>query len=885
MNAQLGARPVLRACAVLVLVLLSTFALAQTTGTPLDLGGLVRPPELIPPRPVAPAAVGTRAAGATWSMLVLIYPNSDFSYQTAQGATQTYTGSITEPQVQRFERAAASFVDLVDLWSEGLGKASVEVHRIARPISTITKWEPGGVLNYWISQDDVATELQQYVPTGKYDSVMVLGHMGTAPTPSYWGLSWIGPISFAGRTITYGMVRYNKDSAWDESFLGEAPLHEWLHGLEGWYRDLGYQVPDLHSLVAHGFPDPGGNVPMWRDWYAHYMCGKLTEPNGDRSGMSAGVWAGGTPLHTASPLPCQLLAPADGSTHTGSPSLKWAATEADDYKVTVRKSGSGQDLANAVVTRTSWSPPLNKLQNNTTYTWFVQGRKSGVWSTQAETLTFKTGILVDPGEQRKPDLLVRHNTQTATFLGDGVYNDTGLNQTVENTTAYRYQFVVLAENDAQVADTIIITAPPAPSGWTAAYQVGGQDRTAQIIGSGYSVSLPVGGGVEISVTVKGGPQVGDQDVLDLLISGTSATDPSRGDTVKAAITRAAPRPDMLQRSASDALFRGGNVYDPSGSQQTLWAAVDSGQAASFWFRVENDAAGPDDLVLSANSPASGWTVAYYDKNGSYSGNVLNTTIAGVPPNARAEIRLDITPGASVAAGTTQEVEVRVTSGDGSARDVCRFVAGKRPFASGRPDAMARSRVDLPYVGENLVGAPLSLQTCRSILTAGDLTAFTLRLDNDSEAAEALTLRASAAAPGWTARYFDALYGGNEVTSAVRGSGWSTGSLGPGAGREVRVEMTAGAAAGPVCEVQCTLSSPRGATDAVALVTVRDGADMTGEGDVDWKDVRAFLNAWRQHLTGSPCGPAFDLDGDGDVDAADAAQFAALLACGAFGIAP
>ena len=36
--------------------------------------------------------------------------------------------------------------------------------------------------------------LQQYVPTGKYDSVMVLGHMGTAPTPSYWGLSWIGPI-------------------------------------------------------------------------------------------------------------------------------------------------------------------------------------------------------------------------------------------------------------------------------------------------------------------------------------------------------------------------------------------------------------------------------------------------------------------------------------------------------------------------------------------------------------------------------------------------------------------------------------------------------------------------------------------------------------------
>ncbi|NSW56495.1 MAG: hypothetical protein HPY44_10800 [Armatimonadetes bacterium] len=882
MIAQLGARPVSRVCAVLALVLLSAVALAQSSDTPLDPGGLVRPPELIPPRPVAPAAVGTRAAGATWSVLVLIYPNSDFSYQTSQGATQTYTGSITESQVQRFERAAASFVDLVDLWSEGLGKASIEVHRIERPIATVTKWEPEGALNYWISHDDVATELQQYIPTGKYDSVLVFGHMGTAPTPSYWGLSWVGPISFAGRTITYGMVRYNKDSAWDESFLGEVPLHEWLHGLEGWYRDLGYQVPDLHSLVAHGFPDPGGNVPMWRDWYAHYMCGKLTEPNGDRSGMSAGVWAGGTPLSTANPLPCQLLAPADGSTHTGSPSLKWAATEADDYRVTVRTSGSGQDLASAIVTRTSWSPPLNKLQNNTNYTWFVQGRKSGVWSAQVETLSFRTGTLVDPGEQRKPDLLIRHKTETATFHGDGLYNDTGLNQTVESTTAYQYQFVVLAENDAQVADVIRITAPPAPSGWTAKYEVGGQDKTAQINGSGYSVDLAAGGVVEINVTVTGSVQVGGQDVWQLLITGTSTTDPSRGDTVKAAITRAAPRPDALQKLSSDALFRGGNVYDMIGSQQTLWAAVDSGQAASFWFRVENDAAGPDDLVLSANSPATGWTVAYYDKNGNYSGNVLKTTIVGVPPNAWAEIRLDITPGASVAAGTTQEIEVRVTSGDGSTRDVCRFVAGQKPFANGRPDAMARSRVDLPYVGENVVGAPLSLQTCRSILTAGDVTAFTLRLDNASEATDALTLRASAAPAGWTVRYFDALYGGNDITSAVRGSGWTTGSLGAGAGREVRVEMTAGATAGPVCQVQCTLASPRGATDTIELVTVRGGADMTGEGDVDWKDIRAFLNAWRRHLTGLPCGPAFDLDGDGNVDHRDVAQFMALLASGAFG---
>lgn len=885
MGAQHGGHWGLRVWLFVIVMLIAGGAVGQPSGLMLDPGGLVPPPELRPARPVAPAAVGTRQSGAPWKMLVLIYPNSDFTYKDAQGLTQRFTGSLTEAQVQRFERSAASYVELVELWSEGLGEVTVDVHRIARPIDSVTEWISGGQLNYWVDHDDVATELAQYLPSGQYDSVMILCHTGTAPTPSYWGLSWIGPIHCQGRDITYAIVRYNKDSAWDEAYLGEAMVHEWLHGLEGWYRELGYKVPDLHSLVAHGFPDPGGNVPMWRDWYASYMCGKLTEPNGERSGISAGVWAGGTILSTASPLPCQLLAPAENSTHTGAPVLKWAATDADEYRVAVRKAGAQQDTASATTARTSWSPPLNALQNNTTYTWSVQARKGGVWSAQAEVLRFKTGVLVDPGEQRKPDLLIKASSQGATFQGDGEYNETGANQTVQGTTAYTYSFTVLAENDAQVQDTLILSAPVPPAGWTASYLVGGQDRTDQITGAGYSASLAPGSGVELTVTVTGGPHAPDQDLWNLLITGSSSSDPSRADTVKAAVTRAAPRPDILNKLAAEAVYRGGNVYDSTGSQQALWVAVDSGQAASFGFRMENDAAGGDDLTVVATAVAPGWTVGYYDKAGTYLGNMLNSVISGMPSNAWAEMRVDLTPGASVQAGTTQELEIRVTSGDGSARDVCRFVAGKRPFTSGRPDLMARSRVDLPYVGDNLVGGPVAQQTCRSVLTVGDVTTFTLRIENDSDAAEALTLKAGVSTAGWTVRYFDALYGGADITASVRGAGWNSGNLASGSGREVRIEMTAGPSAGPVCALQATLSSPRGATDTVAAAVVRGEADMTGDGEVDWADSRAFIGAWRGYLSGANPGLAFDLSGNGTVDAADAARFAEMLAAGAFGAAP
>jgi len=107
----------------------------------------------------------------------------------------------------------------------------------------------------------------------------------------------------------------------------------------------------------------------------------------------------------------------------------------------------------------------------------------------------------------------------------------------------------------------------------------------------------------------------------------------------------------------------------------------------------------------------------------------------------------------------------------------------------RADVQIRLPSESTYSGAHVYSTDGSTQT-KSQSTVNLTTAiYPLLIANDGNAIDTLTLTGTAGNASWGVRYFDALIGGNDITSAVIGAGWSTAPLAVQAGREVRVEVT------------------------------------------------------------------------------------------------
>lgn len=367
----------LRSLLIAAVLLCAAGARAQTGPWP-DAGGM------IPPNPADPASLprvtGKAADPALvrWDILVLIYPNLDATYQDNH-----WQSTMTEPRVAKLQQAAQNYQALISAWSSRAVSANVTIKRIDRPITAV---RPNGDNSYWVTQDDIAADLEAEFATANYDSVMVLWNGNPVPT-TYWGLAWVGAINFRGRSITYGTVVYLEDWLWQGTYPGEVIIHEWLHGVEGFYRRFGYKVPELHSSEAHGYKADANGA--WGRWYSDFMQGKVLENNGQEThGVSKAVWSAGRPRKTATNLPAQLLAPLPGRTQPTPPVLKWALLPG--YTFTVRTRDTADNSLIHTITTGSGSAmlPERALHTGRGYIWSVGARKNGVESPREEEFRF-----------------------------------------------------------------------------------------------------------------------------------------------------------------------------------------------------------------------------------------------------------------------------------------------------------------------------------------------------------------------------------------------------------------------------------------------------------------------------------------------------------------
>lgn len=224
-----------------------------------------------------------------WKALLLVYPNTDVTYVDSDGATRHLVTS--RPLTERLKalRAFHQYASFAHDYSDGEALVQYDVIHVERPISSLTAM---GDRVYWVSPSDTQIELDQYAPQGEYDSILVHWEFCSEDfsqcIPSGgWGLSLEGPTGWA-HGATYAVVENGPDWWWGSPTIGEVWLHEWLHGLCGYFPNLGYAMPSGCSdgVGSHGYTD-------FTAYYRDLMTGQVLE-DGVYTGISPEAWRTGS---------------------------------------------------------------------------------------------------------------------------------------------------------------------------------------------------------------------------------------------------------------------------------------------------------------------------------------------------------------------------------------------------------------------------------------------------------------------------------------------------------------------------------------------------------------------------------------------------------------
>ncbi len=239
------------------------------------------------------------ATGDPWKMLILVFTSIDADYVDSNGTPRHLTATMPQNDVTNM---VADFQNLphgglVYGYSDTYAELEAHVVYISRPITHVSYVNSGDPsVGYWISPDDVRGELDTYGPSSMYDSVIIFwqaSHPDTGQSIPSGGWGWgMGPSGWANG-MTYASV-FNLSWIWPiDACRGEVFLHEWLHGVTGFYAGRGYPFPpgDLHGAEENGYTqDPNG---CWETWLRDYMRGRVYV-NGSPTAITQAVWNSGS---------------------------------------------------------------------------------------------------------------------------------------------------------------------------------------------------------------------------------------------------------------------------------------------------------------------------------------------------------------------------------------------------------------------------------------------------------------------------------------------------------------------------------------------------------------------------------------------------------------
>ncbi len=431
---------------------------------------------------------------------------------------------------------------------------------------------------------------------------------------------------------------------------------------------------------------------------------------------------------------------------------------------------------------------IHNTWDNTYHTMTWGGTYSGMQHYAVAVLQ----LPVDP-ESRQPDLLIHDGSG---YLGDDVYNTTGASQThaetVDRDTTATY--LVKLQNDGNVPDTITVTGPAGDADWTVQYlDAMEQDITADVTGAGYSSGV-LAAGVEASLQIKVTPQsgAGTNSTRDVLLTATSTGDGAKSDAVLAQTTCApAYQPDGLIYDGS--AYLGDDVYNTTGTSQTYAQTVSRDGTATYLVKLQNDGSMPDSITVAGPAGDADWTVQYLDATeqditaevtgAGYSSGVL---AAG----AEASLQIKVTPQSGAGGNSTRDVLLTATStGDGSRSDAVLSQTTCAPAY--QPDGLIHD--GSAYLGDEVYNTTGASQTHAETVDRDTTATYLVKLQNDGNMPDTITVIGPAGDADWTVQYLDATE--QDITADVTGAGYSGGVLAAGAEVSLQIKVTPQSGAG------------------------------------------------------------------------------------------
>jgi len=508
------------------------------------------------------------------------------------------------------------------------------------------------------------------------------------------------------------------------------------------------------------------------------------------------------------------------------------------YIVTPTAVGAGTITPNTAQTvNYGGSVTFTALENAgfTAHAWTVDGtpvQTSGasytltnVTANHTVNVTF-TGLML-------PDLTIKNSTDAA-YLGQGIFNLDGAQQTKSQTTSNgmtaHYFFQVM--NAGSTTDAFTLTCPAPAVGWKAQFVewATGKDITAAITAGGWKTAA-LHPGVPTGYTIHVTPQsvVAGGTVCALTVTAISAIDRTQADAVQAVTTAALlSQPDLTIGNAGDAGYIGYRLFTLDGTKQTRNQTIATGATASYFILLENAGNTAETFTLTCPLPAiTGWKVQVIDCS---TGNDITAAVRGagfstitLNPCARAGFTIHVTPTTAASGGTVYPVLLTVTS----SRDLTKQDAVKAvtTLASNtQPDLTIGNAGDAVYAGYRLFNLDGVNQTKSQTTVAAATVSYFILLENAGNTADIFVLNCQKPKQsGWNVQVIDCSTG-NDITAAITTTGFTTKKLLNPFARTCftfHVTPTAAATAG-VYPVLVTVSSGQDSnkSDAVKAVTTK-----------------------------------------------------------------
>ncbi|MBI3922981.1 MAG: hypothetical protein HY318_16285, partial [Armatimonadetes bacterium] len=389
-----------------------------------------------------------------------------------------------------------------------------------------------------------------------------------------------------------------------------------------------------------------------------------------------------------------------------------------------------------------------------------------------------------------PDALLRTKND-ATFVGDGVFNLNGTNQSRTQwvSPSSKANYVVRVQNEGLSTDSIAINSVGSSVGWTVRLfdaATGGNEITSQAFGAGWSTpQLAQGGTFDLRLEITPDNSVPLTSGLDVGVAATSVGDRTWRDVVKATTVVGVPPVDEdfetgdLTKWPWQSTGWSNSSTDNITADGTFSASVQPAQGETNELKVT--------LILAAGN-----LKFYYKTSGQNGSDLLTLTIDGTPvgqwsgtANWRPSQDFAIAAGSHTFSWSFTRNSTSPSAG--AWLDNIDFP----PVAVNQADALIKRCSD-PAASFQQDGVyqdvPAGAQVVQQVAGTSVTACYQVKIENDGSSNQSFAVRTSESnGSGWGIVY---MIGAIDLTGLVRSTtGYITASLAPGASEVLTVSVT------------------------------------------------------------------------------------------------